>query len=189
MYKLGCVSRVCFKNEILSGLTVALALVPEAVAFAFVAGVEPLVGLYAAFMVGLLGICAVAAIAGFGQLTALTWIGLGLFSFCHFELLRGHPRPERLRALVAFAFGLAHGFGFAGILMEIDLPAHRLIPALFGFNIGVELGQLLVVLIVWPLLRLLAKAHQGLWYRWLAEAGSAGIAGLGIYWVVLRNWG
>jgi len=54
MFKLGCASRACFKNEILSGLTVALALVPEAVAFAFVAGVEPLVGLYAAFMVGLL---------------------------------------------------------------------------------------------------------------------------------------
>ena len=42
-----------FKNDLLSGLTVALALVPEAVAFAFVAGVDPLVGLYAAFMVGL----------------------------------------------------------------------------------------------------------------------------------------
>lgn len=45
---------MCFQNEILSGLTVALSLVPEAVAFAFVAGVDPLVGLYAAFMVGLL---------------------------------------------------------------------------------------------------------------------------------------
>jgi len=54
MFKLGCENRVCVQNEILSGLTVALALVPEAVAFAFVAGVEPLVGLYAAFMVGLL---------------------------------------------------------------------------------------------------------------------------------------
>lgn len=54
MFSLGCQNRVCFQNEILSGLTVALALVPEAVAFAFVAGVEPLVGLYAAFMVGLL---------------------------------------------------------------------------------------------------------------------------------------
>lgn len=54
MFKLGCATRVCFQNELLSGLTVALALVPEAVAFAFVAGVEPLVGLYAAFMVGLL---------------------------------------------------------------------------------------------------------------------------------------
>ena len=54
MFRLGCDNRVCVQNEILSGLTVALALVPEAVAFAFVAGVEPLVGLYAAFMVGLL---------------------------------------------------------------------------------------------------------------------------------------
>ena len=45
------------KNDLLSGLTVALALVPEAVAFAFVAGVEPLVGLYAAFMVGLITAC------------------------------------------------------------------------------------------------------------------------------------
>ena len=49
-----CTERGCPKNDILSGLTVALALVPEAVAFAFVAGVDPLVGLYAAFMVGLI---------------------------------------------------------------------------------------------------------------------------------------
>jgi SulP family sulfate permease len=54
MFQLGCATRACVQNEILSGLTVALALVPEAVAFAFVAGVAPLVGLYAAFMVGLL---------------------------------------------------------------------------------------------------------------------------------------
>ena len=54
MFKLGCASRVCFKNEILSGLTVALALVPEAVAFAFVAGIDPMVGLYGAFMMGLI---------------------------------------------------------------------------------------------------------------------------------------
>ncbi|WJW74812.1 SulP family inorganic anion transporter [Thiohalobacter sp. IOR34] len=55
-----CSDRGCPKNDILSGLTVALALVPEAVAFAFVAGVEPLVGLYATFMVGLI----TAAIGG-----------------------------------------------------------------------------------------------------------------------------
>ena len=57
--KFDCNERGSPKNDILSGLTVALALVPEAVAFAFVAGVEPLVGLYAAFMVGL-----ITAIAG-----------------------------------------------------------------------------------------------------------------------------
>ena len=54
MFKLLTQSSASIKNDVLSGLTVALALVPEAVAFAFVAGVDPLVGLYAAFMIGLL---------------------------------------------------------------------------------------------------------------------------------------
>jgi SulP family sulfate permease len=54
MFQLTCPGRMCVKNDVLSGLTVSLALVPEAIAFAFVAGVEPLVGLYAAFMMGLI---------------------------------------------------------------------------------------------------------------------------------------
>ncbi len=54
MFELTCPGKTCIRNDVLSGLTVALALVPEAVAFAFVAGVEPLVGLYGAFMMGLL---------------------------------------------------------------------------------------------------------------------------------------
>ena len=54
MFQLTCPDRKCIQNDTLSGLTVALALVPEAIAFAFVAGVEPLVGLYAAFMIGLI---------------------------------------------------------------------------------------------------------------------------------------
>lgn len=54
MFELSANRQLSVKNDLLSGLTVALALVPEAVAFAFVAGVEPLVGLYAAFMVGLI---------------------------------------------------------------------------------------------------------------------------------------
>ncbi|MCG8427353.1 MAG: SulP family inorganic anion transporter [Chromatiales bacterium] len=54
MFDLTCPGKQCIKNDVLSGLTVALALVPEAVAFAFVAGVEPLVGLYAAFMMGII---------------------------------------------------------------------------------------------------------------------------------------
>ena len=54
MFELRAMPTSNLKNDILSGLTVALALVPEAIAFAFVAGVEPLVGLYAAFMVGLI---------------------------------------------------------------------------------------------------------------------------------------
>jgi SulP family sulfate permease len=54
MYQLTCPGPKCVRNDVLSGLTVALALVPEAIAFAFVAGVEPLVGLYGAFMMGII---------------------------------------------------------------------------------------------------------------------------------------
>ena len=54
MFPLTCPGSQCIKNDVLSGLTVALALVPEAVAFAFVAGVEPMVGLYGAFMMGII---------------------------------------------------------------------------------------------------------------------------------------
>mgnify|MGYP000019853065 FL=1 len=57
MFELNSSTASSVKNDVLSGLTVALALVPEAIAFAFVAGVEPLVGLYAAFMVGLITAC------------------------------------------------------------------------------------------------------------------------------------
>lgn len=127
---------------------------------------------------------------GSGTLGPLAWAGLALFSFCHFGLLRDRTGGGAwLRALVAFAFGLVHGFGFAGILMEIELPAQRLVPALLGFNLGVEAGQLGVVLLVWPALRVLATMKQGQPYLRLAETGSAVIAGLGVYWVVSRNWG
>lgn len=54
MFQLTCPGPKCVRNDVLSGLTVALALVPEAIAFAFVAGVEPLVGLYGAFMMGII---------------------------------------------------------------------------------------------------------------------------------------
>lgn len=54
MFQLTCPGRQCVQNDVLSGLTVALALVPEAVAFAFVANVDPLVGLYGAFMMGII---------------------------------------------------------------------------------------------------------------------------------------
>lgn len=132
----------------------------------------------------------VFGLAGSGVLSALAWAGLAVFSACHFGLIeRAGDGGGLLRAIVAFAFGLVHGFGFAGILMEIELPASRLVSALLGFNVGVELGQLAVVVVLWPLLRALARLGDGRWYLRLAETGSAAILGLGLYWVVIRNWG
>jgi hypothetical protein len=129
-----------------------------------------------------------AAVPG-GAVPRLSLLGLSLFTLCHFGLLRRSPRPARLRAAVAFAFGLVHGFGFAGVLAELELPTARLATALFGFNLGVELGQLGVVAVVWPLWHQLERRAGERPARRLAEVASAGICGLGLYWFVVRSFG
>jgi hypothetical protein len=131
----------------------------------------------------------VASLFGVGSVGAGVWAGLAVFAGCHFALLRRAKRPARLRAAVAFAFGLVHGFGFAGVLAEMALPTGRLAPALFGFNVGVELGQLGIVALVWPLLAWLASAGRETWHARVAEAGSAAICGLGLFWFATRAFG
>jgi hypothetical protein len=133
--------------------------------------------------------CAVLAAFGIGNVPALALAGLALFAGCHFGLLDRVDRPARLRAAVAFAFGLVHGFGFAGVLAQMDLPRERLAAALFGFNAGVEIGQLAVVLAFWPVLRLVARLGGERALRPVAEIGSAAICGLGLFWFVTRTFG
>lgn len=136
---------------------------------------------------GLLALAGLAA-AGVGAVPALALGGLALFSACHFGLLARVERPARLRVAVAFAFGLLHGFGFAGILAELALPAERLVPALVGFNLGVELGQLAIVALAWPVLRALAAVAGGRPHRAVAELGSAAVCGLGLFWFLTRTF-
>jgi hypothetical protein len=119
----------------------------------------------------------------FGTLPVLAWTGLGLFSLCHFGLLATDRGLGRVRAGVAFVFGLVHGFGFAGVLTRAALPARRVVPALFGFNVGIELGQLVVVAVAWPILAGLARRDAS-WHRLCVEAGSAVTLAAGIYCVV-----
>jgi hypothetical protein len=66
-------------------------------------------------------------------------------------------RAVSRRWLVSLCFGLAHGFGFSSALRELGLPAHGLLLSLFGFNLGVEVGQALVVAACLPLLFLLSR--------------------------------
>ena len=135
----------------------------------------------------LLGTAALAW-AGVGAVPALTLFGLALFSACYFALLDATDRPARLRAAIAFCFGLVHGFGFAGVLTEVELPQGRLLPALLGFNVGVELGQLAIVAVAWPLLRGLARIANGVPHRLAVEVGTAGVCALGVFWWIERAY-
>ncbi len=128
MFQLGCASRICFKNELLSGLTVALALVPEAVAFAFVAGVEPLVGLYAAFMVGLL-----AAI--FGGRPGMISGATGAMAVVMVALVAQHG-VEYLFAAVVLAGLLQMGAGVLRLGKFIRIVPH---PVMLGFVNGLAI--------------------------------------------------
>ncbi|HUB08584.1 MAG TPA: HupE/UreJ family protein [Myxococcales bacterium] len=93
-------------------------------------------------------------------------------------------RKPRHRWQIAVLFGLVHGFGFASALGELHLSHGGMARALLGFNLGVELGQELIVLIVAPLLWLLYRPPQ--LKRFLVPLGSAAIFVAGATWFVQR---
>lgn len=88
------------------------------------------------------------------------------------------------RPLVIFGFGLLHGLGFASVLGEFGLPEAQFIPALIGFNVGVELGQLTVIALAFAAV---GWAANHAWYRSrIAVPASCVIAAVGAYWFVER---
>jgi hydrogenase/urease accessory protein HupE len=90
-----------------------------------------------------------------------------------------------VRAWIALAFGLVHGFGFANVLREFGLPAEALGWSLFSFNLGVEIGQVLVVAVVAAALAFVRERNQAAARR-LAFAGSLVVIVAGAYWFVER---
>lgn len=99
------------------------------------------------------------------------------------NLVRGDGRD--LRAWAALAFGLVHGFGFANVLREFGLPTEALGWSLFSFNVGVEIGQLAIVLVVASALAALRRRSTTVAYR-VAFAGSIVVIAAGTYWFVER---
>jgi hypothetical protein len=85
--------------------------------------------------------------------------------------------------VAAFVFGLIHGFGFASVLLDLGLPQSSLVASLFGFNVGVEIGQLAIVAIFLPLAWLLRKTW---FYRQLMTVGSLLIAIIAAIWLLER---
>ena len=101
------------------------------------------------------------------------------------NLLQRKGEGRDLRAWVAGTFGLVHGFGFANVLKEFGLPQEALGWSLFSFNVGVELGQLVIVLIVASVLALIRRRFPAA-DKWIVIAGSAVVIIAGAYWFVER---
>ncbi|MFN0215649.1 MAG: HupE/UreJ family protein [Saprospiraceae bacterium] len=113
-------------------------------------------------------------------------IALSIFFVAVENILVGELKPSRLG--VVFLFGLIHGMGFAGALSELGLPASSFVSALLSFNIGVELGQLAVILGAYFLLGYWFSKET--WYRArVVVPASALIALVALYWTVERTFG
>jgi HupE / UreJ protein len=94
------------------------------------------------------------------------------------------PLLRAPRWMVVFAFGLIHGFGFAGALQDLGLSRASLVVPLLGFNLGVELGQLALVCVSLPLICLLRRVAL---YRWaVVGGGSVFIAITALIWLIER---
>ncbi len=94
------------------------------------------------------------------------------------------PMFHGRRWIVAFLFGLVHGFGFASVLADLGLPQGTLVLALLGFNVGVEAGQLAIVAVFLPLA--FALRRSWLYRRGVLLGGSCVIAAIAAAWMVER---
>jgi hydrogenase/urease accessory protein HupE len=100
---------------------------------------------------------------------------------------------SRFPWMIAFAFGLLHGLGFAGALSEVGLPGHAIPVALLFFNLGVEVGQLLFVAVVLALFAILHQVSIALVgsqanrsRAWLRLGGAYCIGGIASFWLIER---
>ena len=105
------------------------------------------------------------------------------------EIIRGSQGKAGLTSqapwLVAFGFGLLHGLGFAGALVEVGLPEHAIPTALLCFNVGVEIGQLIFVAIALVTMELLRKVPAA-FPRWAPLMVPYAIGGTAMFWTIDR---
>jgi hypothetical protein len=99
-------------------------------------------------------------------------------------LLNIYPQSWLRTEMLAGAFGLVHGYGFAGLLIEAAAPSGLLGWALGGFNLGVEAGQLIAVS-GWIILSQ-AVIGKPLYDRWIVRTGSWLLFSLAVFWVIQR---
>ncbi len=86
--------------------------------------------------------------------------------------------------LIIFGFGLFHGFGFANVLAELGIVQEHALLSLFGFNLGVELGQIAIIAVVFPLLYLFRQ--QKLYTKLMLKFGAIFLFVVAIYWLIER---
>ncbi len=135
----------------------------------------------------LLGMAALKLL-GLGGLPSLLLLGAALFA-CNYLMISGNLQDAgRLRMVITLVFGLIHGFGFAADLLQMQIPTLRLAELLVGFNLGVEIGQLTLVLAATLLVVGLSRLKLALPRPIMVDVSAAFLVGLGVFWFVSRSY-
>ena len=140
---------------------------------------------YATIAILVLMIVVIVAIPRPSAMTWLSLVGLIVFSWSYLPEVDEISSAIRLRPMLSLVFGLIHGLAFASVLRSFELSSESLWSALMGFNIGVELGQLLIIFGVW-LFYLVLKPYKNI-FSSFPDMCSALLCGAGLYWFVTRS--
>jgi hypothetical protein len=122
-------------------------------------------------------------------LSVLSGLGLALFALAYLWNSTDEQESANLRLVTSIVFGLIHGFGFASALTETGLASAQLVPALLGFNLGIELGQIAIITAIWVLLQQIRQSRLLNDTRLAVDLVSAALCGLGLYWFIGRSYG
>jgi hypothetical protein len=137
---------------------------------------------------GFLLILAILSIMGIGVLPPALLLGAAIFSAAYLLISGQLHDSGRLRMVVTTIFGLIHGFGFAADLLEAKLPPEKLAQILFGFNIGVEVGQLTVVLAISGLVMLARRVRLASPRPITVDVLGSALIAEGVAWFLTRSF-
>lgn len=121
-----------------------------------------------------------------GIVSPLTWLGLIIFTVSYAYLVETKKDAETYNPALTLVFGLIHGFGFASVLLELGLPKGKAVSSLFGFNLGVEFGQILVVTLAISTLYVLGKTKLIKYKENFYNISALFLIALGTFWFVGR---
>ncbi|MGI4880919.1 MAG: HupE/UreJ family protein [Janthinobacterium lividum] len=137
---------------------------------------------------GLILAMGLLSLAGVGLLPPALLIGTSIFTCCYLLISGSLQDAGRLRMVVTMVFGLIHGFGFASDLLESRLPTEKLAEILIGFNLGVEVGQLAVVLVITGLVTLARRISLATPRAITVDLLGSSLVGLGMFWFIGRSF-
>ena len=135
-----------------------------------------------------LSFCAFLPLTIFGNLDPILIAGLALFLTFYLSLTNHYSSPW-LPLMVTVFFGLIHGLGFASSIAESGIPQDRLLPIILSFNIGVEVGQLVVAFTLLAFLKLTKTYFRFSDFNYLHGAMGAFVFSMGTFWFISRAIG